>query len=205
MKKILVFVFMVFVLLFSVSAGQSLLRLSVGANIGYDKLAIVDESSASPIHLIKEGKITVGLEGRASIRYLLADFVGEISVIDMRHLYVSGILAAGPTVDIGRVLSCSLVVGPKIQYVIEDRGSAKGVDSEGEARTMAFSNALKEGLFNWRAMLDLIVGPVIRVGVAYTVPTGFSINQHNTKDIFPKLSSIADSAQTTFCIQMQLI
>ena len=198
MKK-LTFLFIFILIAFSVSALTS--AFDIGVNLSYNKAdEVVDESVYSGN--MNLDKIAVGLEMRGNISNFQITVAGDISILDTQSVMFSGIFGAGIAVDLFKYLKFGVTTGPKVTYIYRDR--VKSVDNNGEVvEPDNFLTALSKGDFHYRLMFDIFAGPVMSIGVAYTIPTSFNISDHRWSDFLPSRENM-EKGQVAVCIQMKV-
>ena len=198
MKKLL-FLFILIFTVFSVSALAS--AFDIGVNLSYNKADdVVDESVYSGT--MNLDKIAVGLEMRGNISNFQMTIAGDISILDTQSVMFSGIFGAGISVDLFKYLKFGVTTGPKVTYIY--RGKMNSVDNNGDlVEADNFLDALAKGDFHYRLMFDILAGPVMSVGVAYTIPTTFSISERQWSDLIPSKENM-DKGQVAICIQMKV-
>lgn len=198
MKK-LTFLFIFILTLFSLSALDS--AFDIGVNLSYNQAdEVVDESVYSGT--MNLDKIAAGLEMRGNISNFQMTIAGDISILDTQSVMFSGIFGAGISVDLFKYLKFGVTTGPKVTYIY--RGKMKSVDNNGDlVEADNFFTALSKGDFHFRIMLDVLAGPVMSIGVAYTVPTGFNLAQRHWADLVPNKENIS-KGQVALCIQMKV-
>ena len=114
----------------------------------------------------------------------------------------AGIFGAGIAVDLFKYLKFGVTTGPKVTYIYRDR--VKSVDNNGEVvEPDNFLTALSKGDFHYRLMFDIFAGPVMSIGVAYTIPTSFNISDHRWSDFLPSRENM-EKGQVAVCIQMKV-
>lgn len=194
---------------------QGLFSLGVGANISYPADAIAADPSGSS-SLDKKSKfrfedIAVGLETRVRIDHLQFAAVGELSTVDSSTILASGILSAGLSFDLLSLFRIGVSAGPKVSYAYSEAGSKDpssgsdpSVDLGNTSNGKNLWSAIKDGNFNIRLTFDIMAGPVMTIGVAYVVPTEFSIDNGNYKDLIPKTDAWGEG-KVSICVQMSLI
>ena len=198
--------FLVLILLISVVLGplwaQEIFSISSGANISYSQDSLASSSTDSDSFLFNKDNLAIGLEVRTNITYFQLDAVGELSVLDSNTLLLSGILSAGASVEIGSIAKIGLTFGPRIAYIYSQNSGSK---EEGLAVSNGknFIEAIKDGPVHVRLMVDFYAGPVISIGVAYTIPTNFTIGQGNWDQLLPSSESFKNG-QISLCIQMKV-
>ena len=198
MKKLL-FLFILIFTAFSVSALAS--AFDVGVNLSYNKAdEVVDESVYSGT--LNLDKIAVGLEMRGNISNFQMTIAGDISILDTQSVMFSGIFGAGISVDLFKYLKFGITTGPKVTYIY--RGGMNSVDNNGEiVEADNFFTALSKGDFHYRLMFDILAGPVMSIGVAYTIPTSFSISECQWPGLIPSEENL-EKGQVAICIQMKV-
>ena len=198
MKKLL-FLFILIFTAFSVSALAS--AFDVGVNLSYNKAdEVVDESVYSGT--LNLDKIAVGLEMRGNISNFQMTIAGDISILDTQSVMFSGIFGAGISVDLFKYLKFGITTGPKVTYIY--RGGMNSVDNNGEiVEADNFFTALSKGDFHYRLMFDILAGPVMSIGVAYTIPTSFSISECQWPELIPSEENL-EKGQVAICIQMKV-
>lgn len=198
MKK-LTFLFIFILTVFSLGALDS--AFDIGVNLSYNQADdVVDESVYSGT--MNLDKIAVGLEMRGNISNFQMTIAGDISILDTQSVMFSGIFGAGISVDLFRYLKFGITTGPKVTYIY--RGKMNSVNNDGDlVEADNFFNALKKGDFHYRVMLDVLVGPVMSIGVAYTIPTAFNIAQCQWANLVPNKENMS-KGQVALCIQMKV-
>ena len=198
MKK-LAFLFILLITAFSLCALES--AFDLGVNLSYNKAdEVVDESVYSGT--LNLDKIAVGLEMRGNISNFQMTIAGDISILDTQSVMFSGIFGAGISVDLFKYLKFGITTGPKVTYIY--RGKMNSVDNNGDlVEPDNFFTALSKGDFHYRLMFDILAGPVMSVGVAYTIPTAFSIAEHQWQELVPSRENI-EKGQVAICIQMKV-
>ncbi len=196
-SRTVVLILLIFIVLCPLYA-QDIFSIGVGANISYAQ-DITDVESFS----FNSDNLAVGLELRTNISYFQLDAVGEVSVINSKTLLLSGILSAGASVELGSIAKLGITFGPRIAYMY----TRSFKDSEAKSLSVSngkdFIEAIKDGLVHIRLMADVYAGPVISVGVAYTIPTNFTISQGNWKELLPNTKAL-ENGQISLCIQMKV-
>ena len=198
MKKLL-FLFILVFTAFSVSALAS--AFDVGVNLSYNNAdEVVDESVYSGT--LNLDKIAVGLEMRGNISNFQMTIAGDISILDTQSVMFSGIFGAGISVDLFKYLKFGVTTGPKVTYIY--RGKMNSVDNNGDlVEADNFFTALAKGDFHYRLMFDVLAGPVMSIGVAYTIPTSFSISECQWPELLPSKENL-EKGQIAICIQMKV-
>ena len=198
MKK-LTFLFIFVLCAFSLSALAS--AFDIGVNLSYNKAdEVVDESVYSGT--MNLDKIAVGLEMRGNISNFQMTIAGDISILDTQSVMFSGIFGAGISVDLFKYLKFGVTTGPKVTYIY--RGKMNSVDNNGDlVEADNFFNALTKGDFHYRLMFDVLAGPVMSLGVAYTIPTLFNLSDRQWSDLVPSKENM-EKGQVAICIQMKV-
>ena len=198
MKK-LTFLLIFILCAFSLSALAS--AFDIGVNLSYNKAdEVVDESVYSGT--MNLDKIAVGLEMRGSVSNFQMTIAGDISILDTQSVMFSGIFGAGISVDLFKYLKFGVTTGPKVTYIY--RGKMNSVDNNGDlVEPDNFFNALAKGDFHYRLMFDVLAGPVMSIGVAYTIPTAFNISEHLWSELLPSKENL-EKGQVAICIQMKV-
>ena len=198
MKK-LTFLFIFICIAFSVSALSS--AFDIGVNLSYNQAdEVVDDSVYSGN--MNLDKIAVGLEMRGNISNFQMTVAGDISILDTQSVMFSGIFGAGISVDMFKYLKFGVTTGPKVTYVY--RGKMNSVDNNGDLKEADnFFDALAKGDFHYRLMFDILAGPVISIGVAYTIPTAFCLAECQWSELLPSRENIV-KGQVAVCIQMKV-
>ncbi|MCF0236981.1 MAG: hypothetical protein HUK24_00145 [Sphaerochaetaceae bacterium] len=184
----------------SMAFSTDIFGLSLGINGSYNQEKLLEDGSEPSI--LNLDSYSFGFEGRTTINPLLIDAVGEIAILNANEVSLSGILSAGFQTNLFSFFRFGLTLGPKVTYVYE--GNLKFIDNEGrKTKSKAFFDALFEGNCYMRFMADIIAGPVMSLGLAYTVPTDFNMKATNFSALLPSAMAF-DEGQVTFCIQMKL-
>ncbi len=197
MKRTFLAIIILTMFIFSVSALDS--SFDIGVNLSYNRDSdVVDEDVHSGI--MKQ--ISVGLEMRGNISNFQTTLAGELSVLDTQSVMFSGIFGAGLSVDMFKYLKLGVTVGPKVSYVF--RGNVKSLDDDGDLVDASnFWDAILEGQFHYRLMLDILAGPVMSLGFVYTLPTEFTMNEADFSDIIPT-RDLFSQGQISLCINMKV-
>ena len=198
MKK-LTFLFIFIFVAFSVSALSS--AFDIGVNLSYNQAdEVVDDSVYSGN--MNLDKIAVGLEMRGNISNFQMTVAGDISILDTQSVMFSGIFGAGISVDLFKYLKFGVTTGPKVTYVY--RGKMNSVDNNGDLKEADnFFDALSKGDFQYRLMFDILAGPVMSIGVAYTIPTTICLADCQWSELLPSKENIV-KGQVAVCIQMKV-
>lgn len=199
MRRFIFLIAILTILAFPVFALQS--SLDLGINLSYNNAEeVAEESGDSGIPYLD--RIAIGLEMRANISNFQTTIAGDITILDTQTMLVSGIIGAGISVDLFKYLKFGVTTGPKVSYLYKD--AVKNVTNDGETgEPENFFDALYKGYFHHRIMLDILAGPVISIGVAYTLPTTFSLAAGNWEDIIPGRDDFSEG-QIAVCIQMKV-
>lgn len=199
MKRVLlVFAILLVSLVPVFSIGSS---FDIGVNVSYNAGDDILDESEIPGDFTME-KLALGLELRANISNFQMSLNGDLTILDPESLLFSGIFGGGFCVDMFKYLKLSATVGPKVNYVY--MGDVKSVDDQGKlVNGKNFFKALSEGAFHYRFMVDFLAGPVITMGLAYTIPTCFSVKQGNYSDLIPHREDFKNG-QVSLCMQMKL-
>ena len=199
MKRIVILIAVLTILVFPAAALKS--SLEVGVNLSYNAAEdVVAESVNSGMPLLD--RIAVGLEMRANISNFQISLTGDISIIDTQSILFAGVFTAGFSVDMFKYFKLGITTGPKVSYLYSD--SAKSVSGEGSiSNGESFFDALYKGYFHHRIMLDVLAGPVMSVGAAYTVPSTFSLADAKFGNLIPKRDDLKEG-QIAVCITMKV-
>ena len=199
MRRTFLLIAILTVLVFPVAALQSSLEL--GINLSYNNAdELPEESGGSGIPYLD--RIAIGLEMRGNISNFQTTIAGDISILDTQTMLFSGIFGAGISVDLFKYLKFGVTTGPKVSYLYQDE--VKNVTNDGEVgEPENFFDALYRGYFHHRIMLDILAGPVISIGVAYTLPTTFSLAEGNWDKFIPGRDEFSEG-QIAVCIQMKV-
>lgn len=173
---------------------NDIFSIGFGVSLSYSQ----DPTEVEPLKFNADN-IAIGLEGRLNISYFQLDAVGEISVLDSDTLKLAGILSAGGMVELFDVVKLGVTVGPRMAYLYSNSAKTKTDDEISNGKSLL--EAIKDGPINVRFMLDVLAGPVMSIGFAYTVPTQFTISQGNW-DAFVLMH---EKGQVSLSIQMKLI
>jgi len=166
--------------------------LDFGVAISYNAAdEVIDDDRPEPFSL---DRVAIGLEMRANLSNFQIAVAGDISIIDNRSLLFAGIFTMGFSVDMFTYLKLGLTTGPKVTYLTGS--GASGSDD--------FFSALYNGDFHHRVMLDVLAGPVMKIGVSYTIPTTFNLAVHDFSNLIPHRDDL-NQGQVALCIQMKVI
>jgi len=197
MKRIVILVAVLMILVFPAAALKS--SLEVGVNLSYNAAEDVVSEDVESVPLLD--RIAVGLEMRANISNFQISLTGDISIIDTQSILFAGVFTAGFSVDMFKYFKLGITTGPKVSYLYSD--SAKSVSGEGINNGESFFDALYKGYFHHRIMLDVLAGPVMSVGAAYTVPSTFSLADAKFGNLLPKREDLKEG-QIAVCITMRV-
>ena len=197
MKRILLVFAILTMLVFSAFALDS--SFEFGVNLSYNTDAeVVDED----VHSGMLKQIAAGLEMRGNISNFQTTLAGEITVLDTQSLLFSGIFGVGLSVDLFKYLKFGVTTGPKVTYVYRDM--VKSVNDDGSLEdAQSLWDALLEGSFYYRIMLDVLAGPVMSFGLVYTIPTTFNLKTGTLGDIIPT-RDMFKLGQISACINMKV-
>jgi len=196
MKRIVILVAVLMILVFPAAALKS--SLEVGVNLSYNAAEDVVSEDVESVPLLD--RIAVGLEMRANISNFQISLTGDISIIDTQSILFAGVFTAGFSVDMFKYFKLGITTGPKVSYLYSD---SKSVSGDGTNNGDGFFDALYKGYFHHRIMLDILAGPVMSVGAAYTVPTTFSIAEGQLGNLIPKREDLKEG-QIAVCISMKV-
>lgn len=189
MKRMLILSAILLMIILPATAIES--SLDLGVNISYNTAdEVIDDDRPSPFSL---DRIAIGLEMRANVSNFQIAIAGDISVIDNSSLLFAGIFTMGISVDMFKYLKFGLTTGPKITYYTGSRANGSS----------GFFNALYNGDFHYRFMFDVLAGPVMKIGVSYTVPTEFNLAEHRFVCLLPQETDFKQG-QIALCIQMKV-
>jgi len=171
--------------------------LDMGVNISYNAATeVIDHDSPATFSL---DRVAIGLEMRANLSNFQVAVAGDISVIDNRSLLFAGIFTMGFSVEMFKYIKLGLTTGPRVTYL-----TTSGNSGDGSLNDNSFFDALWNGKFHHRIMLDVLAGPVMKIGLSYTIATGFSLAEHDFSEIIPHRSDLKEG-QIALCIQMKVI
>ncbi len=195
MKKYLIALIAILLISFSLPALDS--SFDIGVNLTYDS----DGSNGTNEDDLLS-KVALGLEMRMNISNFQMSIAGELYAPEAQSLLFSGIFGVGLSVDLFKYFKLGISTGPKVSYFFSD--SIQEVDDDGDAVSNSnFLDSLWNGEFHYRVMLDILAGPVLSLGVAYTLPTSFSMAQADIAEIIPTRAQVKDG-QLSVCIIMKV-
>ena len=170
-------------------------------NLSYNAAdELVTESAGSGTSLLD--RIAVGLEMRANISNFQISLTGDISIIDTQSILFAGVFTAGFSVEMFTYFKLGITTGPRVSYLFG--GSGRTVSGEGSVNNGdSFFDALYKGTFHHRIMLDVLAGPVMSVGAAYTVASSFSLAEPRLGNLLPRRQDLKEG-QIAVCITMKL-
>ena len=199
MKRIVILIAVLTILIFPVAALDS--SVEIGVNLSYNTAdEVLKEDGNSGVSFLD--RIAVGLEMRANVSNFQIALMGDISIIDTQSVLFAGIFTAGFSVEMFKYLKLGITTGPKVSYLYRD--TVKSVSGDGEVGNgEGFFDALYNGYFHHRIMLDVLAGPVMTIGVAYTVPTTFSLAEPAWGKILPTRTDLKEG-QVAVCITMKV-
>jgi hypothetical protein len=197
MKRILLVFTILTMLVFSAFALDS--SFEFGVNLSYNTDAeVVDED----VHSGMLKQMAAGLEMRGNISNFQTTLAGDITVLDTQSMMFSGIFGVGLSVDLFKYIKLGVTTGPKVTYVFRD--TVKSVSDDGSLEdAQSLWDALLEGSFYYRVMLDVLAGPVMSFGLIYTIPTTFSLQNGSIGDIIPS-RDMFKLGQIAACISMKV-
>ena len=211
-KRILILLVVSIVALTSLWAGSenaSKYYFSVGLTLS--KSDFVYHKTSQIDYIIKRDTdktdgIAIGAEARLKINLLRFDVNGEFSVLSPKALYFNGVADFGVEFDIKNYVAIGLGIGPNMMFIFNSDGSTPlywGSDDE-VPRTASIFYAWVHSYFNYRVTLDAMVGPVMRVGLAYAFPTKFNLEYFELGELNPFKKGNIDSGKLAVCIQMRV-
>ncbi|MDY4888622.1 MAG: hypothetical protein SO135_02600 [Sphaerochaetaceae bacterium] len=187
-------------LVFAVSQEQDWFDFSVGISFA------LRDGSLGALKDIKDFSakdLKFGLEARTKLLFLEFDISGNLSATDKNDLKFSGLMVAGISEDLFGVARLGLCLGPVIDYVHDGQRGTLIIDGS-PISEVSFSDALNKSHFHLRGTLDFLLGPVIKLGAAVSVPTDFTLEKHDLNSLLPTKERFADSS-FSLVIQMTLI
>jgi len=214
MKKRILILLIVLVVavsgLWAESKKNSKYYFSVGVTLSKSDFVEHETSSLIDIGLggdpDKTDGIAMGAEFRLNMGYLRMDVNGEFSVLTPKALYFNGVADLGVSFDIRNAVGIGLGVGPNMMFIFNSNGDTPwyiNPDDE-DFRQASIFYAWVHSYFNYRITLDAIVGPVMRVGLAYTFPTHFNLELLKIEELNPFKEGNIDSGKLAVCLQMRL-
>lgn len=183
---------------------------SVGINLSKSDYVYHKESGTEgifPKDPDKTGGIAIGAEFRLNLGYLRLDVNGDFTVLDSQFLYFNGMSDIGVSFDIKNVVGIGLGIGPSMTFMFYSDGSTPtyiNLDDDPPYKDASIFYAWVHSNFNYRITLDAIVGPVMRVGLAYTFPTSFNLELLKLEELNPFKEGNFDSGRLSLCLQMRL-
>jgi len=189
------------------STGAPKYYLSVGLTLS--KSDYVEHKESATDYIIprngdKTGGIAMGAEARLKLNLFRMDVNGEFSVLTPKALYFNGVADFGIEVDIKNVVSLGFGLGPNLMFIFFSDGSTPLYMSEDVVREASIFYAGVHSYFNYRITLDGMVGPVMRLGLAYTFPTHFNLEYLKLEELNPFKKGNIDSGKLAVCIQMRI-
>ena len=183
----------------SLAAGGSYdwFDLSVGINASFKDGAL---NSLVQMQDFRMDDWNFGMELRTKLLFLEMDMAGELGVIDGNKLSFSGLLLAGISEDLFNAARLGLCIGPVIDYVHDGQQGTLIIDGT-PVKEISLKQALSKSRFQLRCALDFFLGPVIKLEVAYTIPTDFTIESRNLNLLVPDREKISEGK---FSITMQM-
>ncbi len=199
MKRSIIIIAVLTILVLPLCALESAFEL--GVNLSYNNAEDVTEQGGYS-GAFNLDRLAIGLEMRGNISNFQTTIAGDITILDTQTLMFSGVFGAGISVDLFKYLKFGITTGPKVSYIYRDEDKSLSNDGSDEVPDNFF-DALYMGKFHHRIMLDILAGPVMSIGVAYTLPTDFSLKEGNWDRIIPGRDDF-NEGQIAVCIQMKV-
>ena len=183
---------------------------SLGVNLSKSDYVYHGESGTEgifPKDPDKTGGIAMGAEFRLNLGYFRLDINGDFSVLTPQFLYFNGMSDVGVSIDIKDVVGIGFGLGPSMTFMFFSDGRTPiyiDTDDDYSTKEASIFYAWVHSHFNYRITLDAIVGPVMRVGLAYTFPTKFNLELFKIGELNPFKKGNIDSGRLAVCLQMRL-
>jgi len=189
---------------------------SVGLNLSKSDYIYHEESALDPIGLggdpNKTSGIAVGAEMRLNLGLFRINITGDFSVLSpqylgVSYLYFNGMSDIGVGIDFKNIVGIGLGLGPNMTFLFPSDGSTPWYipgDEEEPQKQASIFYAWVHSPVNYKITLDAIVGPVMRVGIAYTFPTQFNLERFELDKLNPFLKGNIDSGKVSFYILMRV-
>ncbi|MDD2231334.1 MAG: hypothetical protein PHO44_00875 [Sphaerochaetaceae bacterium] len=174
--------------------------LSAGFNFTFRDGAL---SSLSDIKNITAKDINFGVELRTKMLFLELDASGELGVTESNGLQFSGLLVAGISEDLFGTARLGICLGPVVDYVHDGKKGTLVIDGN-SIEAASFTDALNKSHFNIRTTLDFFLGPVIKLGVSFTLPTDFTLETHDMNMLIPNSDNLKEGS-FSLVLQMTLV
>ena len=206
MKKLIIFAAVAVLAVSAVFAQMPPYIFSVGTTISRSEYEDSDAYDAlANIGLRKQDSqsIAIGAEFRSIFHGLKIGMTGEFTVLSPQFLYFSGMTDVGVFFDIKDVVGVGISTGPMVDYLFIDKAERERNPAVNELND-GFFEEIVHGDFNYRVTLDAIVGSVLRVGLAYTFPTKFNLDDFKIAELNPFKKGNFDKGRISFCLQMRI-
>jgi len=130
-------------------------------------------------------------EIRNKLLFFEFDMVGSPYITSGGSLEFDGLFLFGFTDDIFDFARISLCVGPDFTYI--NNGSKAMIIVQGNTiETNSLIDVLSESTYTFRAGIDFLLGPVMKFGVAYTLPTAYSLQAGDLNLLVPNSDNWKD-------------
>jgi len=186
------------------------LGIAIGkSDFAENSLDDIESRSGSAFDMIglgsgnRSNKYAIGGETRMRVYFVNLDVLGEFTFVSRQILYFSGMVNIGAGFDFGNSVGLGFSLGPGVEYLFLNRFARDVMTSAGVAKS-TFLDAVRTGNFNYRITFDVLVGAVLRVGLAYTLPTAFTLENFNPADLIPYRNTDS-KGKFSLCLQMRII
>lgn len=185
MKKLLI-VLLVVICSFSLfAASEQVFDFDIGFNASFRDGAL---STLRNLEKISLDDLNFGIEVRTKLLFLQVSAAGDFGVTDSRELLFNGLFLFGISEDILGFSRVGFSMGPKVEYVTDGKSVDLIIDGHKIEDSSLFT-AFAKSDFNLRFTMDFFLGPVIKIGLAYCVPTEFSLEKGDLNLLIPTKSA----------------
>ncbi|MDD4082413.1 MAG: hypothetical protein WC162_04935 [Sphaerochaetaceae bacterium] len=142
-------------------------------------------------------------EIRNKLLFFEFDMVGSPSITSNGSFQFEGLFLYGFTDDIFDFARISFCVGPDFTYIND--GTKSEIIVQGNViETNSLIDLLCASTYTFRAGIDFILGPVMKIGLAYTLPTEFSLNSGDLNLLVPSYENLKEG-KISLSILMTLV
>jgi len=142
-------------------------------------------------------------EIRNKLLFFEFDMVGSPYITSAGALQFDGLFLFGFTDDIFNFARISFCVGPDFTYINDGTKSVMIVQGN-VIETNSLVDLLSESTYTFRAGIDFLLGNVMKVGVAYTLPTEYSLQSGDLNLLVPNNDNWKEG-EISFSILMTLV
>jgi hypothetical protein len=199
-KKLIVIILILLLPSLFLFAGENWIDFSAGVGVSYEGNLI---SVMKGLEKFNKDSLDITLDLRNKILFAEADLAGELFITSQGELCFNGTLTAGFTDDLFSVARISLTAGPSFNYRNDGKKGTlivEGATIENISLAYVFMNSP----FTFRATLDFLLGPVLKIGAAYSLPTEYTLASGNLNQLVPNGENWRDG-KFSLCFLITLI